>query len=73
MTRQIGIVIGVSVLVALLGTPATYHAAYLGFEHARFMAIGAAVLAAFAALGMTPTPKKEPVVEVLLVPVPVGE
>jgi hypothetical protein len=37
------------------------------------MAIGAAVLAAFAALGMTPTPKKEPVVEVLLVPVPVGE
>jgi EmrB/QacA subfamily drug resistance transporter len=66
MTRQIGIVIGVSVLVALLGTPATYHAAYLGFERARLMAIGAALLAALAALGMTPALEKDAAVEVVM-------
>jgi EmrB/QacA subfamily drug resistance transporter len=73
MTRQIGIVLGVSVLVALLGTPATYHAAYLGFEHARFTAIGAAILAAFAALGMTPKPtrQEEMAAEVTELPMPV--
>ena len=56
MTRQIGSVIGVSVLIALLGTPVGFPAAYDAFKHARFAVALAAVIAAAAALGMTPRP-----------------
>jgi EmrB/QacA subfamily drug resistance transporter len=53
MNRQIGSVIGVSVLIALIGSPSTYTAAAAGFEHARLACIVAALIGASAAFGMT--------------------
>jgi MFS family permease len=53
MNRQIGSVLGVSILVALLGTPLTYAAAASAFTHVRVACIIALVLAALAAVGMT--------------------
>jgi len=61
MSRQIGSVIGVSVLVALLGVTVTYSAAYEAFAHARYACAAAALMAALLALGMTQ--KKESVEE----------
>jgi EmrB/QacA subfamily drug resistance transporter len=54
MNRQIGSVLGVSILVALLGAPLSYAAAASGFTHVRVACIIALVLAALAAVGMTP-------------------
>ena len=53
MSRQIGSVIGVSVLIALLGSPTTYDAAASAFEHARLACILAALIGACTAVGMT--------------------
>jgi hypothetical protein len=61
MSRQIGSVIGVSVLVALLGVTVSYSATYEAFAHARYACIAAALVAALLALGMTQ--KKESVEE----------
>lgn len=54
MSRQIGTVLGVSVLVAVLGTPVGYPAAQAAFRHAYWILVGAAFLAALCAFGMTP-------------------
>lgn len=54
MTRQVGSVLGVSVVVALLGAHVTLAAARTGFQHAWAACALAAALAAVTAIGMTP-------------------
>jgi EmrB/QacA subfamily drug resistance transporter len=56
MSRQIGTVLGVSVVVAVLGTPVGYHAAHAAFQHAWWTVAGISVLAAVLAPRMTPAP-----------------
>ncbi|WP_372730051.1 MFS transporter, partial [Nocardioides sp.] len=52
MSRQIGAVLGVSLLIALLGTPIGYAAAHSAFVDIWWMTAGFSVLAAGAALGL---------------------
>ena len=53
MSRQIGSVLGVSILIALLGTPVGYPALHAAFDDVRWTLAGASLLAACAAVGMT--------------------
>lgn len=54
MSRQIGAVLGISVLVAVLGSPRGYPATHTAFVHA-WLVIGAVgLLGGVAALGMSP-------------------
>lgn len=52
MTRQIGYVLGVAVVVAILGTPTSYDAAHSAFLHGWWLVAGAEFVAAVACLGM---------------------
>jgi EmrB/QacA subfamily drug resistance transporter len=54
MSRQVGTVLGVSVLVALLGAPVGWAATHTAFDHVRYALVAASVLAAACAIGMTP-------------------
>ena len=54
MSRQIGYVLGISVLVVALGAPHTYQAAHGGFVHAWGLIGIFAVIAALAAIAMAP-------------------
>jgi EmrB/QacA subfamily drug resistance transporter len=52
MARQIGLVLGVSVVVALVGTPHSYASAHSAFVHGWWVVAGVLVVAAVACLGM---------------------
>lgn len=54
MARQVGFVLGVSVFVAVIGTPSSYDEVPAAFESAWWVIAGAALLAAVTAFGMTP-------------------
>ncbi|GAA2058818.1 MFS transporter [Williamsia deligens] len=54
MFRQVGTVLGVSLVVAAIGAPIGYAAAHNAFQHAWWAAAAVAVAAALAALLMTP-------------------
>ncbi|WAC57845.1 DHA2 family efflux MFS transporter permease subunit [Gordonia sp. SL306] len=54
MSRQIGMALGVSLLVAILGTPVGYAAAHSAFQEAWWVLGAVALLGALAAPGMTP-------------------
>jgi hypothetical protein len=56
MTRQIGYVLGVSVIVAILGTPTSYAAAHTAFVHGWWAVAAVSLLAVLSARGMTPRP-----------------
>ncbi|MGN6473066.1 MAG: MFS transporter, partial [Mycobacteriales bacterium] len=54
MSRQIGLVLGVSVFVAIIGVPVGYAATHHAFPPAWWVIAGATLAAAVAAIGMTP-------------------
>jgi EmrB/QacA subfamily drug resistance transporter len=54
MSQQLGTALGVSIMVAIVGNPATYGAAHTVFQHAWWTLAAVAVLAALAAPAMTP-------------------
>lgn len=54
MSRQVGLVLGVSLFVAIVGTPTGYNAIHQVFQHAWWMVAGATVAASVTAIGMTP-------------------
>jgi EmrB/QacA subfamily drug resistance transporter len=54
MSRQIGMALGVSLLVAIIGTPVGYAAAHHGFQRAWWVLGAVAIAGAVTALGMTP-------------------
>jgi EmrB/QacA subfamily drug resistance transporter len=54
MSRQLGTVLGVSLLVAILGRPTTYPATHTAFQHAWWAIAAVLLLAGVTALGITP-------------------
>ncbi len=64
MARQVGGVLGVSLLVALIGHPRGFAATYVAFQRAWWVAASAYLLAVFAALRMTPRTSRKALAEV---------
>jgi EmrB/QacA subfamily drug resistance transporter len=60
MNRQIGTALGVSVLIAVLGSPVGYLSAHTAFQHGWWVLAVVALVAAVTAPGMTPGRKAEP-------------
>jgi EmrB/QacA subfamily drug resistance transporter len=54
MSRQIGIVLGVAIFVAVIGSPHGYSAVHSAFQHAWWVIVAASAMAAVAGLRMTP-------------------
>ncbi|HET6818278.1 MAG TPA: MFS transporter [Mycobacteriales bacterium] len=54
MARQVGLVLGVSVFVAVLGAPHGYPATHAAFRHAWWVLASVALAASISAIGMTP-------------------
>jgi EmrB/QacA subfamily drug resistance transporter len=54
MSRQIGLVLGVSLFVAVIGAPVGYSALHTAFQHAWWMIAGSMIVAALTASGMNP-------------------
>jgi EmrB/QacA subfamily drug resistance transporter len=65
MNRQIGMALGVSLLIAVLGTPVGYLAAHRAFQHGWWALAVTALAAAITAPGMTP---RTQAAEALIVP-----
>jgi EmrB/QacA subfamily drug resistance transporter len=61
MSRQVGAVLGISALVALLGSPVGYAAVHAAFVHAWLVIAATGLVAGAAALRMTPRRATEPV------------
>jgi hypothetical protein len=62
MSRQVGAVLGISVLVAVLGSPVGYHATHAVFVHAWVVIAVVGFGGALAALGMSP---RRPAIEAI--------
>jgi EmrB/QacA subfamily drug resistance transporter len=54
MSRQVGLVLGVSIFVAVLGAPVGFNAIHVSFQHAWWTMASIDLLAAITALGMSP-------------------
>jgi hypothetical protein len=59
MSRQIGTAIGVSVLVAVLGTPTSYGAAHTAFQHGWWALALISAVGGVSAVAMTPQRRRE--------------
>ena len=60
MSRQLGFVLGVSALVALIGSPIGFTQMHNGFQHAWWFSVACAALATPTALGITPKRPVDP-------------
>jgi hypothetical protein len=55
MSRQVGLVLGVAIFVAVLGSPVGFTSIHVGFQHAWWTMASLDLLAALTAFGMSPS------------------